>query len=78
MQKIQIPPELEKRFVTLAERYKNSEKYWGEFLYFFETFLEDVEDYLTALERSEDVESGKEKTIPFEEVVKKLGLEKEV
>ena len=78
MHKIQMPPALEKRFEEVAGKYHISKDgYWLQFLEFFEEFLDDAEDYFYALEAFQSFERGEEKTIPFEEISKKHGLDKE-
>ena len=77
MTKIQIPDELEKQMRKQADKLHISmDEYMKDFFEFFLDYLEDQEDYLIACERMERLEKGLEKTIPFEEVLKKLGLDK--
>lgn len=63
-----IPDELDKRLTALAKKAHVPKDEYA--LHALEEFLEDQEDYLIALEISHRVESGKEKTIPYEEVLK--------
>ena len=44
---------------------------------YLEEYLEDQEDYLIALARSERIEKGLDKPLSFEEVLKELNLDKE-
>lgn len=75
MRKIQLPQDLENRFLKLIEKSKCSDKHWLEFLHFFERFLNDTEDYLIALESLKESEERNEKHIPFEEILKKYNLD---
>lgn len=68
-----IPDELDKRLAVLAAKAHVSKDQYA--LQALEEFLEDQEDYLIALARMERIEKGIDKTIPFEEVLKKLGLD---
>ena len=70
-----IPDELDKRLSTLAAKAHISKDEYA--LHALEEFLEDQEDYLEALEISLRIERGEEKTIPFEEILKKYGVEDE-
>jgi len=69
-----IPDDLDKRLAALAEKAHVSKDQY--FLQAFEEFLEDQEDYLEALEVSDRIEKGLEKTFSYEEVLKDLGLDK--
>lgn len=69
MIKLLIPNELNKRLEALAAKaHIPKDKYIVRAL---EEFLEDQEDYLDALEISLRIEKGEEKTIPYEEVLKR-------
>ncbi|MBS0272291.1 MAG: hypothetical protein JSR85_06555 [Proteobacteria bacterium] len=70
-----IPDELDKLFEALSAKGGISKVEYA--LYVLKEFLEEQEDYLHALESALRIERGEEETVPFEEVVKKLGLEKE-
>lgn len=70
-----IPDELDKRLKVLAEKAHLSKDEYA--LQALEEYLEDQEDYLDALEISLRIERGEEKTIPFEEILKKYGMEDE-
>ena len=64
-----IPDELDKRLTDLAERaHVPKDEY---VLHALEEFLEDQEDYLIALEALERLERGEEKTVPYEEVLRR-------
>jgi predicted DNA-binding protein len=68
MRHLTIPDELYKRLTVLAEKAHVPKDEYA--LHALEEFLDDQEDYLIALEISQRIESGKEKTIPYEEVLK--------
>jgi RHH-type rel operon transcriptional repressor/antitoxin RelB len=63
-----IPDELDKRLSTLAAKAHVSKDEYA--LHALEEYLEDQEDYLQALEISQRVERGEEKTIPYEDVIR--------
>jgi len=69
-----IPDELDKRLAALAAKAHVPKNEYA--LHALEEFLEDQEDYLQALEVSQRIERGDEKTIPYEEVLKQLEDEK--
>lgn len=70
-----IPDELDKRLTALAAQAHVPKDEYA--LNALEEFLEDQEDYLEALEISLRIERGEEETIPFEEILKKYGIEDE-
>ena len=63
-----IPDELDKRLAALAEKAQVPKDEYA--LHVLEEYLEDQEDYLLALEISQRIERGEEKTIPYEEVLR--------
>ena len=63
-----IPDELDKRLSVLAAKAHVSKDEYA--LHALEEYLEDQEDYLQALEISQRVERGEEKTIPYEDVIR--------
>lgn len=63
-----IPDELDKRLAVLAEKAHVSKDEYA--LQALEEFLEEQEDYIQALEISQRIEKGEEKTIPYEEVLR--------
>lgn len=66
---LSIPDELDKRLATFAAKaHLSKDEYACRLL---EEILEDHEDYLKALEISQKIEKGKEKTIPYEKVMNK-------
>lgn len=71
-----IPDELDKRLSSLAEKAHVPKDEYA--LHALEEFLEDQEDYLEALEISLRIERGEEKTIPYEEVLKRYKNEHNV
>lgn len=64
-----IPDALAKRLSALAKKAHVPKDEYA--LHALEEFLEDQEDYLVALESSEKIKKGEEKTIPYEQVLKK-------
>lgn len=73
MTTLTIPDALDKRLTTLAKKAHVPKSEYA--LHALEEFLDDQEDYLIALAIMERVERGEEKTIPFEEILKKYGIE---
>jgi predicted DNA-binding protein len=70
-----IPDDIGDRLAEFAEKaHLSKDQYAAQLL---EEALEDQEDYLEALEISLRIERGEEKTIPFEEILKKYGIEDE-
>jgi len=63
-----IPDELDKRLSALAAKAHVRKDEYA--LHALEEYLEDQEDYLQALEISQRVERGEEKTIPYEDVIR--------
>ena len=63
-----IPDELDKRLAALAAKAQVPKDEYA--LHVLEEYLEDQEDYLLALEISQRIERGEEKTIPYEEVLR--------
>ena len=73
MMTIRLPEKMEKRLTQLAKETHRTKSYYVKRA--IEEFLDDQEDYLIALSVMERVERGEEKTIPFEEILKKYGIE---
>lgn len=67
-----IPAELDKRLAALAEKAHMPKDEYA--LQALEEFLEDQEDYLIALSRSERIDQGIDIPLSFEEVLKELNL----
>jgi RHH-type rel operon transcriptional repressor/antitoxin RelB len=72
MSYLTIPDELDKRLTDLAEKAHVSKDEYA--IHALREFLEDQEDYLIALSRSERIEKGIDEPLSFEEVLKELGL----
>lgn len=70
-----IPHELDERLTVFAEKAGVPKDTY--ILRALVEFVEDQEDYLLALAAMERIERGEEKTIPFEEILKKYGIENE-
>jgi RHH-type rel operon transcriptional repressor/antitoxin RelB len=73
MMTIRLPEQMEQRLSLLAKETHRTKTYYVKRT--IEEFLDDQEDYLLALSVMERVEKGEEKTIPFEEILKKSSLE---
>ena len=69
---VRLPEALEKRLDALVARTHRSKSYYLRRA--LETYIEDYEDYLLALEVKKRVDAGQEKTYTLEEVKEKLGL----
>jgi RHH-type rel operon transcriptional repressor/antitoxin RelB len=69
---VRIPEELENRLTAVSKKAKitNSQLIREALI----THLENLEDYYDAVAVLKRIKSGKEKTIPADEVFKKLGL----
>ena len=62
-----IPDDVGKRLLDFAEKaHLSKDEYATQVL---EEFLEDQEDYLIALVRSERIEKGIDKALPFEDLI---------
>ncbi len=70
---ISLPPKIEARLDTLAKETGHTmDNYVREMIL---QHLEDVQDLRDAEKIMEDIRSGRSKTIPLEEVMKRYGLE---
>ncbi|MDP2154468.1 MAG: DUF6290 family protein [Sulfuricella sp.] len=70
---IRLPEEIESRLEALARLTGRTKTFYAR-----EAILEhldDLEDIYLAEKRLEDIRTGREKTIPLEEVMKRHGLE---
>jgi RHH-type rel operon transcriptional repressor/antitoxin RelB len=70
---IRLPEEIEKRLDALAKETGRTKSF-----YVREAILEqldDLEDYYLAEKALQEIRSGKVKTIPLEEIMKRYGLE---
>ncbi len=65
-------PELKNRMDFLAKETHRPTSFYYNLL--LEEYLEDLEDIYLSEKIIEDIKSGKEKTIPAEEVYKELGI----
>lgn len=70
---VRVPEEIEKRLETLAKSTGRTKTYYVRKA--IEEYLDDLEEIYLVEKVREDIRSGKEKTIPLEEVVKQYGLE---
>ncbi len=66
-------PELKERIDNLAKRTRRSSGFYYNVL--LEDYLDDLEDVYDAIQISERVRSGKEKTYVLEDVARELGYE---
>ena len=70
---IDLPPELENRLDALAQATGRSKSdYVTEAIL---EYLEDLADLHLAEQRLRDIQNGKSKTVPLEEVLKRYGME---
>lgn len=69
---IRLPEEIEKRLDALAKRTGRTKTYYAREAILRQ--LEDMEDLYEAEQVMEDIKSGKTKTIPLEEVMKRYGM----
>jgi RHH-type rel operon transcriptional repressor/antitoxin RelB len=70
---IRLEPEIEARLDALAARTKRTKAFYLRQL--ITNGLEDLEDYYDAVEASERIRRGEEKTHAWEDVRRDLGLE---
>ncbi|WP_187972133.1 ribbon-helix-helix protein, CopG family [Aquibium microcysteis] len=70
---IRLEPEIEARLDALAARTGRTKAYYLRQL--ITEGLDDLEDYYTAVEVSERIRRGEERTYPLEEVIRDLGLD---
>ncbi len=73
MMTIRLPKGMEERLTQLAKETHRTKSYYVKQA--LEEFLEERGDYLLALAAMERFEKGEEKAIPFEEILKKYGIE---
>lgn len=70
---LRLPEQISERLQRLADVTGRSKTY-----YMVEAiceYMDDLEDLYIAQSRSADIRSGKSKTIPIEEIMKKYGVE---
>jgi len=70
---IRLPERIEKRLARLAKRTGRTKTYYAREAIL--KYLEDLEDIYLAEKRMEEIESGRVKTVPLEEVLRQHGLE---
>ena len=70
---VRLQPEIEARIDALAQRTGRTKAYYLREL--IENGLDDLEDYYAALNVSERIRRGEEKTRPWEDVRAELGLD---
>ena len=70
---IRLPEEIEARLDALAKRTGRTKTYYAREAIL--QHLEDMEDLCEAEERLADIMSGKSKTIPLEEIMKRYGMD---
>jgi RHH-type transcriptional regulator, rel operon repressor / antitoxin RelB len=70
---IRLPEKIEKRLARLAKRTGRTKTYYAREAIL--KYLEDLEDIYLAEKRMEEIESGRVKTIPLEDVMRQHGLE---
>ncbi len=70
---IRLPDSIEKRLARLAKRTGRTKTFYAREAIL--RYLEDLEDVYDAERILERIRSGKEKTIPLEDVMKRYGME---
>ena len=70
---LRLPDDISERLQNLAQKTGRSKTYY--MLEAIREHLEDLEDLYLAEQRLIDIRSGKTKTVPLEEVIKRHGLE---
>jgi RHH-type rel operon transcriptional repressor/antitoxin RelB len=70
---IRLPQSIEKRLDRLAKRTGRTKTYYAREAIL--QHLEDLEDVYLAEKRLQDIRSGRSKTIPLEEVMRRHGME---
>jgi RHH-type rel operon transcriptional repressor/antitoxin RelB len=70
---IRLPDSIEKRLARLAKRTGRTKTFYAREAIL--RYLEDLEDVYDAERVLERIRSGKEKTIPLEDVMKRYGME---
>ena len=70
---IRLPEKIERRLARLAKRTGRTKTYYAREAIL--KHLEDLEDIYLAEKRMEEIESGRVKTVPLEEVMRQHGLE---
>lgn len=70
---IRLPEEIESRLEALAKKTGRTKTYYARQAIL--EYMDDLEDYYLASSRLLDIEKGREKTIPLEEVMRDYGME---
>jgi RHH-type rel operon transcriptional repressor/antitoxin RelB len=70
---IRLPDEIEKRLEALAKATGRTKTFYAREAIL--EYIDDLEDIYLAEKRLEDIRSGRTKTIPLEEVMKRYGME---
>jgi RHH-type rel operon transcriptional repressor/antitoxin RelB len=70
---IRLPEEIESRLEALAKKTGRTKTYYARQAIL--EYMDDLEDYYLASSRMLDIEKGREKTIPLEEVMRDYGME---
>ena len=70
---IRLPDSIEKRFAKLAKRTGRTKTFYAREAIL--RYIEDLEDIYDAEQAWERILSGKDKTIPLEDVMKRYGLD---
>ena len=70
---IRLPKDIEDRLNQLSALTGRSKAYYVTAA--IQEHLDDIEDYYTAEKRDQDVQTGRSKTIPLTDVMKRFGLD---
>ncbi len=70
---IRLPDSIEKRLARLAKRTGRTKTFYAREAIL--RYIEDLEDIYDAERAWERIQSGKDKTIPLEDVMKRYGME---
>lgn len=70
---IRLPEEIESRLEALAKKTGRTKTYYARQAIL--EYMDDLEDYYLASSRMLDIEQGRGKTIPLEEVMRDYGME---
>ncbi len=70
---IRLPDSIEKRLARLAKRTGRTKTFYAREAIL--RYIEDLEDVYDAERAWERIQSGKDKTIPLEDVMKRYGME---
>lgn len=70
---IRLPEEIEARLESLAKATGRTKTFYAREAIL--EYLEDMEDLYLAKQRMADIQAGRSKTIPLEELMKRYGME---